>query len=86
MRTHELIPPNALGDEAREHDPLLESRTERVLGFALMLAVRLWCLPFLLLAWVLTWTAIVVIRTTNALAALLHHPARWLGGAMTPSR
>jgi hypothetical protein len=35
---------------------------ERIVAGFLSLAVRLWCLPALLLVWVLTWTAILLVR------------------------
>jgi hypothetical protein len=41
---------------------------ERVLTALLGGAVRLWCLPFLLVVWALTWTSIGLIRGAAALA------------------
>jgi hypothetical protein len=38
------------------------SPAERLAAAFLSLAVRLWCLPVLLLVWLLTWTAILLIR------------------------
>jgi hypothetical protein len=35
---------------------------ERIAAAFLSLAVRLWCLPVLLLVWLLTWTAILLVR------------------------
>lgn len=43
-------------------------RAERIAAFLLSLAVRLWCLPFLLLVWLTAWSAILLIR----LASLIH--------------
>ena len=55
--------PLALADD----DPA--SRTEIVLAALVSLLVRLWCLPFLLVALVVTWTAILVLRGLRFVAA-----------------
>lgn len=43
---------------------------ERLAASAALLAVRLWCLPFLVLIWALGWTAIGAIRGAGVVANL----------------
>jgi hypothetical protein len=54
-------------DDARPGDDA-DSPLEIALARTLALAVRLWCLPALLLLWALTWTAILAIRAAGTLA------------------
>lgn len=67
-------------DAVLDLDHAAESRGERVFGFLLALAIRLWCLPFLMLAWMLTWTAIVVLRGTQLVAGMLPGGSKRAGG------
>lgn len=69
--------PQAIGhDQANPNfeDPKA-SWTEDAIVALLSFTIRLWCLPFLLVLWVLTWTSIFVIRAMTALSHLGR--ARW---------
>lgn len=62
-----------------------DARSE-ALAKVLIWTIRLWCLPFLLLAWALTWTAIMLIRGTNCCTAIFHQGrGRWAAGAWHPT-
>jgi hypothetical protein len=60
--------PLGLERPAARDEPIIES----ALAVALALAVRLWCLPFLLIAWALLWAFILPMR---AVAWLTRHAA-----------
>jgi hypothetical protein len=53
-----------------EDGPDRGERIESALATALALAVRLWCLPFLLLAWVLLWGLILPLRAVALVGRL----------------
>ncbi len=53
-----------------------ETRGERLAGAVLYGIFRVWCLPFLVLAWILTWAAIAVLRGTELLTAAVPKPAK----------
>jgi hypothetical protein len=58
---------------------------ERLAAALAWAAVRLWCLPWLLLAWALGWAAIGAIRGVGA-AARVGRAARARGAAAGPHR
>lgn len=70
-------------DEISNFDADSDSPAERVVATLLAWAVRLWCLPFLLAAWIVTWSLVLSIRGIGALANLGRGPLlRWQRGSV----
>jgi hypothetical protein len=72
----------ASDDAALNFPDMADTPAERAIAAVLNFVVRLWCLPFLVLAWMLTWTAIAVIRSLSFLSGATEQPGKWHGRPM----